>query len=275
MITSFNNFKYYSFISYNPDCSSNPPRRFITIIGKRRDCYNFYLKFCGVLKQPTSIYRDVDCWKVTRPYFSLKKEEYKKQREEFFGKPPATPYRDHIFATDYVIDLDANNPYDLKEFVFKLTDLLKKFKVMYCIIFSGKKGFQILIPHNYAIKKEFFDVDGVEHNTHETFALNLKDYLQDKDNFICMSIYHDLRFVKQQFSLDGRNGTPLIPLTDTELHDFFNYEGKYNKYLDYNYWNNIEDFTKRGYNFSGFENMNKLDEFLDNHINEKYGVKDE
>jgi len=274
MITSFNNFKYYSFMSYNPDGTSNPPRRFVTIIGKRRDCYNFYLKFCGVLKQPTNIFRDVSNWKTSRPYFSLKKEEYKKQREDFFGKVGEYKYRQHIYSNDFIMDIDANNYYEAYPCALKVFNLLKKFNVKFSIYCSGKKGFQILIPSDKCpVKEYFYDDEKKEHNNHECLAFNIAQYIDDKEGNICQSVYFDLHFVKQFYGLDARTYCPIIPLYENEFMDFIKYKDKDNPLVSYDYWMKEKDFTTRGLVWQGTENMNELDKFLDLWIEKKLGGK--
>ena len=153
LITSFNAFKYNSFMVYKSDGTTFPPRRFITIIPNRRKAYEDILRYVGLLTQPTSFYRDVDCWKITRPLFSLIKEKYKQQRADFFGEKGETKFREHIFSSDFIIDVDGKDVYDAWETASKITKLFLKFNVMFSIFCSGKKGFQILVPYNKCPKK--------------------------------------------------------------------------------------------------------------------------
>jgi hypothetical protein len=274
LITSFNNFKYYATMSYNQDGTTNPPRRFLTIIGKRRDSYDFTLKYVGMFKQPTSLYHDVDNWKITRPFFSLDKETYKKQRLDFLGEKGETKYREHIHSTDFLFDIDGKDVYDGWNTAFQVVCLLRQFNVKYYIICSGMKGFQICIPYSHALKKEYFIHNDVEYNNFEAFATNLSAFIEDKDKKICMSMYSDLRFVKQPFSLDGRNLCPIVPLSHAEFFDFNNYRNHtYNPYMDFDYWNNKKDLLQRGFMFEGTETMQKLDEYLDDWCIKKLGDK--
>lgn len=123
-------------------------------------------------------------------------------------------------------------------------------------------------------KKEYFVIDDVEYNTHQALATNIKEYIEDKDNKICMSVYSDLRFVKQFYALDGRNMCPIIPLKEEEFNLFYNYKDKkYNPYMDYDFWNDVGNFRERGLAWWGFDNMNKLDSFLDDYIEVKLNEK--
>jgi len=267
IIINYNKYKYITFMSYNEDGTSNKPRRFLTAMNVRG--YKFIMKFCSVYRQPTSMYRDTDNWKITRPFFSLVKEEYQIQRKEFFetGK-----YKESIHSTDFVIDIDSDSIYNSWQFAYKVVDLFTQFDVMFCIYCTGKKGFQILVPFHKCIPKTYFEIDGKEHNTHEVLAFNIKQYLNDTEERIDMSSYGQLRFVKQQFSLDGRNMCPIIPLTFDEFIDFYSYkEDSYNPYTDIDYWMKTESFYKRGFCWMGKSNMNELDKFLDEFIEKKIG----
>jgi len=266
LIYSYNKYKYISFMSYYEDGKSSPPRRFLSMSDNEKG-YIFLLKFIGMWYSPKSFYRDVDNWKMDRPLFSFDKEVYKIERTEFFK---TDKYKKFIHSTDFIFDIDSKYLYASWEISKKVVELLRKFDVMFCIYCSGKKGFQILIPHHKCLKKETFIHQNREYNTHEVFARSIQLYVEDKDELIDFSVYSELRFVKQQFSLDGRNMCPIIPLNEKEFYDFINYKDKKeNPYLSFDYWNNFRSFISRGFCWWGTKNTDKLNEYLDDWASKK------
>lgn len=149
LIITYNNFKYVSFMCYDKDGKEYPPRRFQIMVNNRKG-YDWTLNYNGVLRKPTSFYRDVDNWKTPRMFFDIHKEIYQEQRKVFFANGN---YRKYIHSTDFIFDIDGENVYESWGFAHKLVDLLRQFNIMFCVYCSGKKGFQILIPWYKAIKK--------------------------------------------------------------------------------------------------------------------------
>lgn len=256
IFTHCNDFKYLTCMSYNDDKTTNTPRRFQTMANTEKG-YKWFLHFNGVGSKKVSIYRDVDNW-INKPMFSFDNKIRKEEKKAFLYNEF---YRTKIHSTDFVIDVDGDNVYDSWKTAKKITDLYLKFNICFSIYCSGKKGWQIYVPNNKSIKKEYVMLKGQEHNTHEALMFNIKKYIGDK-KYIDMSSTGDLRFVKQPYSLDGRNMCPIIPLSMQEFNDFINYKAKPNPYLTLEHWKN-EDMRKRWFNWQGTEHLSLVDNFLD------------
>jgi len=265
LITTYNDFKYITCMAYDVNGKSCIPRRFQSM-AKTKYGYDWTLKFNAIGRKPTSIYRDVDSWKSSRPFFSVKSEIYKEQRKEFFAN---LNYRKHIYASDFYFDIDGEDVYESWEMAYKVVELLRRFNIMFNIFCTGKKGFQIFIPNHKAIKKEYIYNEGNEYNTHQILAFNIALYLNDDKKLIDMTAYSDLRFMKQPYSLDGRNMCPIMPLKYEEFLDFINYKDKYNPYTDIDYWSKKENFLSRGFCFQGNSDMKELEKYIDNWVDKQ------
>jgi len=254
-------FKYITFMKYDFDGLTNPPRRFLTLSNTRKS-YDWMLKYGKIGYVPTSMYIDVDNWNSKRPFFSNNKDVYKEQREEFFK---GNNYRLYQLNPDFVMDIDGEGMLESWGYAFDIINMFSDFGIMCRIIPSGKKGWQIMVPGYKTIKKEYFVVEGKESNTHKVLAWNIQEYLNIPKGIIDLCAHDELRFVKQPYSLDGRNMIPLVPLT---FEEFIMFKQDPGRFTDVHNWLE-DDFDYRGMAWHGTESMDELVNVIDEWIDKQ------
>lgn len=261
-------YKFLSFMKYNGDGTTTKPHRWNWMVRNTKS-YRFVLARNYIGYKPVSVYRDVDNWKPIDFTWSNDYDEKKKQQKEWSddGK-----YKRFMLNADFVIDIDGKSPIDTWDSVNKILQLYNKFNVMYSVYCSGKKGWTIIVPGHKAILKEKIQVseDLGEYNTHYALALDIMEYLGIEKE-LDLSSFWDLRFIKQPYSLDGRNMRPIIPLTYTEFIFFKKLyiqsqnTGQQHPYLTTDYWLSL-GISGRGMSWNNTGNMLELEKFLDKEL---------
>ena len=209
-------------MQYNDDGTTNPPRRFQTMSHNIKN-YKWVLKLNRVGYMPVSMYRDIDNWKSNRPFFNNNLKTNREERDVFLSKDSRTgkpTYRLYQLTPDFVLDIDGHSMYDTWERAKDVLDLYHQFNIMCAIWPSGNKGWQILVPGYKTIPKEYFYDKLKESNTHHVIGYFIKKFLEMPE--IDESAFYDLRFIKQPYTLDGRNGNAIMPLTYEQFMDFIN-----------------------------------------------------
>lgn len=191
------------------------------------------LRLINYEKNTPNLYRSVATLKRI-PEFTFNPKERSSQTNPFY----VNEYDNYILNYDLFFDFDK--PEDLSweiliEDVRILKDYLDEYEVPYVLLFSGNKGFQIIISG------EYLNIEKIEnHNVypHKTIVENIKDRLDLK--------YLDLsnngvnsKLCKIPYSLVGENIA--LPLSDKQ---FDNFNVKDMNYI--NVINNVKPLIRRG-----------------------------
>lgn len=154
------------------------------------------------------------------PIFTYNPAERQKETSVWFRES----YFKEVFAYDLFLDFDKEDGESwgpIKAEVQKLLEWFEEFKVPYVLIFSGNKGFQVVIDYKYLPEKLTFEVDergkGKERSIYEftkIFQEKLKEVFDLKHLDLANNgIPNRLR--KLPYSLVGDN--VVLPLNDEDF----------------------------------------------------------
>lgn len=188
------------------------------------------------------------------PMFTFHPLQRSEQQKEFFKK-----YDTYIKGLDFVMDFDGDKTLELsarvekaREQTMKVCALLDTFKVPYCVMFSGSKGFHVEVrgfPPTQEWNKRtrlFQEVasllvllaNGIpvsqarEQLQREDFA----EYMKDLYSFDS-SIYNVTRIWKVPYSYETSTDMIVLPLSAEELKNFKLQNCTVEQQLQQNHWN--------------------------------------
>lgn len=170
------------------------------------------LKLVRYEKNKPNLYRGVASIKDI-PKFTFNPKTRSSETNPWYRKE----YNNHIIKYDLFFDWDKEEKdswEDIIKDVKTLKDYLDEYKVPYVLIFSGNKGFQILISGDY------IDIEKIEKGNvfpHKTIVENIKNMLDLK--FLDLSGNGvNSKLCKIPYGLVGDNVA--LPLTDEQLDNF-------------------------------------------------------
>ena len=150
-----------------------------------------------------------------------------------------------------------------------VSKVIGKFGMIDVMVYaSGMKGWQIIVPTNKNIKKEYWvDEEGNKFNTHYALAFDIQSFLGIPEGLIDFTAYYEKRFYKMPYSLDGRNMRPIIPLSYSEFLQFKEISDNVkddNKHpmLTIEYWLG-QNLDRRGCKWNNDGDIIELNNFLD------------
>lgn len=157
------------------------------------------------------------------PIFTYVPGERQKETSVWFKKD----YFKEVFAYDIFMDFDKEDGEswdEIRQEVKKLLEWFQEFKVPYVLIFSGNKGFQVVIDYQYLPEKLSFDVDengkgkpGSIYEFTKIFQERIKEVFELKHLDLANNgIPNRLR--KLPYSLVGDN--VVLPLSDYDFNNW-------------------------------------------------------
>ncbi len=208
------------------------------------------------------------------PNFTFKLRERSKQTKPFFRNR----YKDYIYRYDIFFDFDidylkkekSKNEKEKQDYLNKhmipflkeietIITFSKKYKLRIEIVFSGSRGFKILIWNNYLTHEE---VTKLLNNIRDVYKFK---YCDLAGSFVLSKL------MKLNFSLAFKNNkcNMVLPLKEYNYKDFFNYMRKFKNFecFEYEYMKKLNipkflmvytsDFLKRNNGKKGLQNFIK------------------
>jgi len=177
-----------------------------------REDFEFILKYINWERCKQNLY--VGCARLKNiPRFTLNPKERSSQTGVWYKEQ----YSKEVATYDLFFDFDKKEENSWEEViqdVKHLKEYLEDYKVPYFLIFSGGKGFQIIIDGNYCPVKK------IEYQAvfpHKTITEKIKKMLNLK--FLDLSINGvESRLRKLPYSIVGNNVA--LPLSDNQLNNF-------------------------------------------------------
>lgn len=127
------------------------------------------------------------------------------------------------FKGDFILDFDgeSNKEQDINELkkeVLKLTDYLIEKEIVFYAVFSGNRGFKIVIPYEYFVQYSNLPY------LYKNIAINLKEHL--KLSHLDAQIYDPSHIMRLTNTVHEKSGLFQIPITDDELYNLNAFELK-------------------------------------------------
>jgi len=179
------------------------------------------LKVSGWKRNKQNLYRSVATLKEDIPFFTFNARKRSSETSVWFKNE----YHKLIKKYDIFLDFDKSKEdswEDLIKEVKSLKEYLDEYKVPYYLLFSGNKGFQIIIPGEY-IKIEKIELGNIF--PHKTIVENIKQMLNLKFLDLANNGVGS-RLMKIPYSLisngieDEQEMNMALPLTDVQLQYF-------------------------------------------------------
>jgi len=212
------------------------------------------LKLINYEKNKPNLYRSVATLKPL-PKFTFAPKKRSSETNPFY----VNEYNNYILKYDLFFDFDKPDKISWKGLIKDikiLKDYLDEYEVPYVLLFSGNKGFQIIISG------EYLDIKKIEKSQiypHKTIVEDIKEklglkYLDLANNGV------NSKLCKIPYSLVGDNVA--LPLSEEQFENFKVENMNYNYVL-----NNVKPLVRRG-NLERFSNLSleqkrrNLDNFI-------------
>jgi len=202
----------------------------------------------SVLNNNSNIYISKARLKYSLPRFSFKSSERSIQTKPFYQHE----YINYIRYMDIYLDFDIDNYKDIPYLIHDINyfiELLSEYKLMFEVVFSGNRGFKILLYNNY------YTLEGV---SKLIFDLTLNKYVKDHIKYLDHTCTYSIpsKLMKMNFTLCHSNETLnyVFPLKKQNYKNVFSRILKDNNFTIFNYTNESINNLCRDINYTSFFN---------------------